>query len=1168
MFAVFAILIGAWLVRPMRKRVNDLQVALYVEEHEPKLQAAILAAVDLGSSPDVPAIIVDKLVEQAVEKAKTIDGGKSIGRVSMQRSAVALSLIAGVGALLLVVGPEFLRQGASALLVLSKSAEAASPYAISVQPGDTEVPKGSDQTILARLAGFRSNDVGVWVKAENEQKFSRVPLVVTGETDKFEGMLFDVKASLTYYVEADGVKSPTYKMSVVELPAVTGIEMEYVYPAYTGLAPQKVEVGGDVAAIAGTEVRLKITSSMATPGGRLQLDPAAVAGLTVQADGTLTGSFKVMKDGYYHVELDGPRGEKVTASPKYTIDVIEDRAPTVSFDKPKRDTSANPVEEVFVQARAQDDYGVRQLDLIYSVNGGPEKTVTLFGKGAKALEEVSAGHTIYMEELGVKAGDFVSYYAKAYDTDTVNGPKVTSSDIYFVQIRPFSQNFREAQSQGGGGGGGGGRQGQPGALSAQQRQIISATFNVERDRPKTAVDKFKEDTVFVQLAQSKIREEVQELLQQMKQRIGAEGGENIQHIIEALPKAAQAMAEAEELLKSLKPKEALAPEQRALKHLQDAEQAYELEVRRQQQGGGGGGGGGGQMAEELADLFQLQLDRMANQYETQQRAQQQSGQQQVDEMAERLKELARRQLLQAEQQARGRQQAGSGTGGSQRSLADEMEEAARQLEQLRREAERQGQQRQDLADAARRLQEGANSARQAAANGNNDAGAQAKRALQQIQEAQRLLQNSQGAQTGQNARDLQRQAEELSKQQREVSKQVASLDSAGGERQQRIQQLSQAKDEMRGKVGEIEQQLNKLSQQSLANNQRDAARKLQEAAGAIRDDMLKEKIEYSKQAMAGGSEYSKPIENEIGSNIDTLRQRIADAAAAADRAQQGQGLSKGAQQSADLLRGLQTLGQQINPQGNQQGQGQQGQGQQGQGQQGQGQQGQGQQGQGQQGQGQQGQGQQGQGQQGQGQQGQGQQGQGQQGQGQQGQGSKARAARPGSARSGTGSGTAGTRRSGRPGSGSSGPGPAASRTTWAAEPDRRRRRRRCATGRGTGLAAGLQLGAPACQSGHGSPPATPAVRHRVQGPHAHRRRGEGVTGARQARNRRRDCRTCTRLLWTSSRRSTSRSASASTRRTSSCSCRGRKIFPRVQDADRGVLPATGEEEREVRRVSP
>ena len=107
---------------------------------------------------------------------------------------------------------------------------------------------------------------------------------------------------------------------------------------------------------------------------------------------------------------------------KFTIDALEDLPPTVSFEKPKRDIKASPVEEVFLQARADDDFGVRQLDLVYSVNGGEEKTVSLY-KGANSLKEVSAGHTVYLEEMGVKPGDFVSYYAKAIDTDTVKGPQ-------------------------------------------------------------------------------------------------------------------------------------------------------------------------------------------------------------------------------------------------------------------------------------------------------------------------------------------------------------------------------------------------------------------------------------------------------------------------------------------------------------------------------------------------------------------------------------------------------------------------------------------------------------------------------------------------------------------------------------------------------------------------
>ena len=62
-------------------------------------------------------------------------------------------------------------------------------------------------------------------------------------------------------------------------------------------------------------------------------------------------------------------------------------------------------------------------------------------------------------------------------------------------------------------------------------------------------------------------------------------------------------------------------------------------------GGGGGGGGGGQQqnAEDLADLFELETDKMRNQYEQVQRGEQQQAQQQVDETLEKLKQLAARQ---------------------------------------------------------------------------------------------------------------------------------------------------------------------------------------------------------------------------------------------------------------------------------------------------------------------------------------------------------------------------------------------------------------------------------------------------------------------------------------------------------------------------------------------
>ena len=97
---------------------------------------------------------------------------------------------------------------------------------------------------------------------------------------------------------------------------------------------------------------------------------------------------------------------------------------------------------------------------------------------------MSAGHTIYLEELGLKPGDFVSYYAKATDTDAVQGAKTATSDIYFVQIRPFRKDYKPAQSQamGGGGGGGGGSRSASSRSSSARSSPRRSTWSATRPK--------------------------------------------------------------------------------------------------------------------------------------------------------------------------------------------------------------------------------------------------------------------------------------------------------------------------------------------------------------------------------------------------------------------------------------------------------------------------------------------------------------------------------------------------------------------------------------------------------------------------------------------------------------------------------------------------------------
>jgi Domain of unknown function (DUF4175) len=931
--AVFVGLLFYGLVWPLRRRVSDAQVAMYLEERDPTLEAAIISAVEAtadGGSPAHSPRLVEKLVEQAIDQCRALDDGRVVERTSVQRHAASLAAIAAIVALVIAFGPAYLRHGLSALLIISRSAEASTPYKIEVQPGSAKVPRGADQAVRARLIGFTSSDVSVMMRNTPNAAFERVPLIPSKDPGQFEGMLFHLEKPTEYYVESNGVRSERFSLAVVELPTVQQLDLEYRFPAYTGLEPRKAE-GGDVAAIRGTEVVLHVTPTMTTPDGKIRLSDGGAMPLTRQADGTLTGSFKIAQQGFYRIELTGPHGEKVDASPQYTIDVIDDQPPSVHFTKPGRDTQASPVEELFLEARADDDYGVKSLQLFYSVNGSTPKSINLFG-GSRPLPEVSAGHTIYLEELGLKPGDFVSYYAKASDTDAVQGSKTTTSDIYFVQIRPFKKDYKPAQSQaqGGGGGGGGGGQ-QVGQLSQQQREIVAATFNIVRDKAKTKPDKYRENVVFLNLAQAKLREQVEELVTKLKSRLGVVDP-SFNTIAEVLPKAAEEMKAAESELKGLKADSALSPEQRALKLLQEAEQQYELQVA-QQQGGGGGGGGNTAMAEDLADLFELELDKLANQYEMQQRAEQQQGDQQIDQLVEKLKELARRQQQELERQRRMAQAGQSGSGNSsaaQRELAEQVEQMKRQLQQLTRNE----QQRQQLNDAMQKLQDAANAMRQAAANGSKDGGAQANQALDRLREAQQRLERNQSGRGDRDLQRAQRQAEELANEQKEVATDVNSLDQAqpGPGRDAKAKTLSDRKEAMDAKVADLQQQLEKLANQ-MRKDEKDAARRLDEAAGSIRDKRIREKIRYTQRVIqqGGGSQqqYARGMEDDIGANLDALQKKIGDAASAVGRQSKQDSLARAADKTRDLVRGMESLDQRMRDRA-QQGKGQQGKAQQGQ----------------------------------------------------------------------------------------------------------------------------------------------------------------------------------------------------------------------------------------------
>src|SRR5262245_19491570 len=169
---------------------------------------------------------------------------------------------------------------------------------------------------------------------------------------EFTARLFDLTNATEYFVEANGVKSPAFHLSITNLPTVQRLSAELRFPAYTGLPTEKLDPAGDVAALVGTTVTVHALLTRKASSAAVRLDGGTTVPLKADSLGRWSGSFRITRDGFYQVDLVAPDGTAVPGSVQYVIEALDDRPPTVSIEKPGRDTKVTNVEEVSISVKA------------------------------------------------------------------------------------------------------------------------------------------------------------------------------------------------------------------------------------------------------------------------------------------------------------------------------------------------------------------------------------------------------------------------------------------------------------------------------------------------------------------------------------------------------------------------------------------------------------------------------------------------------------------------------------------------------------------------------------------------------------------------------------------------------------------------------------------------
>jgi hypothetical protein len=900
----------AWWFAP-----GERQAAQQVEQTFPELNSSLLAALQM--QPDQPdgrfgflqsSVILQVLSHSALRNwTEVVPTGRLRRIMAAQFASLGLlgAMLWGLGR---TGGGDAANAAASPRL---QATGTISGFSLTVEPGNTEVERGTSLLVLARVTGtLPDQGTLIFSPTEGEQPDeTRLSLNRSLNDPVFGARIAQVNGPLQYRVELDGEVSPTYQVTVFEYPRLERADALLSYPAYTGLESRRVQDVRSLSVVEGTTVQLEcqlnkpvVTAELTEP------DQPAIVLTPTEGNPTLYSALiPTDRSRKLTLRLIDDAGRANVQSSEIKIQVVPNQPASVKPLFPARDIEASPLEEIDLKATVWDDFGIPRAGVTYSLAGRPPVEAVLIEQVAGKNRHEMA-HSVPLENLQAQPDELVAYYFWAEDLDPDGQVRRTLGDMYFAEVRHFEEIYRQGEAQPGGQQGNRQPQGQnqgqgANANAAQeladlQKQIINATWKViRREVAEKLTPSFADDVT--QLAES----QQQALSQATALAERVTDSESRGHVA----RVTQAMQTALTHLEEARDDAAREPLPTALIHEQAASQAllklrareHEITRQQQQQQQPGQQANQGRSAQQRQQLDQLDLKEDENRYETQRMAQSQqetSADREDRQVLNRLRELARRQHdlndqlkdLQSALEAAETEEKKEEIRRQLQRLQEEQEQILRDTDELQtrmdspENQERMQEQRQQLEQAREQVQRAAESLQERQPT---RAAASGTRAEQSFEELRDEFRRQSSGRFNETVRDIVDQARQLENREQEVRRQIEQAINPDAEnrslrsdtnREQMAEELNRQRQRLTELVDKMQQTITDAEESEPL-----LAEKLYDAAREVQSQNVPQALDATRQSLQRGLlEDAQQLEQRVGRGIEQVREKIEGAAEA------------------------------------------------------------------------------------------------------------------------------------------------------------------------------------------------------------------------------------------------------------------------------------------------
>ncbi len=392
-----------------RSGISEVEASKLIGKHFPEVNDKLLNMLQLQNSK-LQSELIEASIDQKSKELQPVPFVKAIDFSTNKKYLKFILLPMLIWLLVYITGNiNIFNDSLTRVVNYKKAYVPPAPFLFEIENKNLDVLEGNSLTVYIKTVGsVIPNDVKISFLGE------RYYLQNNG-LGNFEYTFSNIKESLKFNFEANGVFSQDYQLNSIATPIITNLKMVLRYPDYTGKKSELIENTGNAIVPQGTAINWQIeTHQTESIGFKFEEK-------TLNFNKTTSNHFNFKK------KILQPLNYTIATSNKqlrnheqlnFSVEVVNDEYPKIDIISNIDSISRGPID---FAGELSDDYLVSKLELVYYNKQNP----SLKNKYKISIKPSSFTSFYYIFPEGIEIREGVDYemYFQVFDNDRVNGAK-------------------------------------------------------------------------------------------------------------------------------------------------------------------------------------------------------------------------------------------------------------------------------------------------------------------------------------------------------------------------------------------------------------------------------------------------------------------------------------------------------------------------------------------------------------------------------------------------------------------------------------------------------------------------------------------------------------------------------------------------------------------------